>query len=324
MSPPSDIAVLIAGPTASGKSAAALALAQAVGGIVINADSMQVYRELSVLSARPPEADMARAPHWLYGHVGASERYSVGRYQMDAARALAEARAQHRLPIFVGGTGLYFAALTDGLADIPPIPADIREAARNLLQALGVAGLHAELAQHDPETASGLRPTDPQRILRAWEVLEATGRPLSGWQKEAGTPVLHGMRLIRLVLDIDRFELRERIRLRFLNMLEEGAMDEAARLQGLDPTLPAAKVLGLRELIAYQSGQLPLADAITLAVTATRQFAKRQVTWFRNRMAGWNWLSADQVGNIITIVRQEYIENCLTADQSPHILLSDD
>jgi tRNA dimethylallyltransferase len=297
-------AVLIAGPTASGKSALALALAEATGGIVINADSMQVYREVRILSARPSEDDVAHAPHLLYGHIGAEERYSVGRYQIDAAAALAEARAQNRLPIFVGGTGLYFAALTEGLAEIPAVSADIREQARNLLQELGVAGLHADLAMRDPETAIGLRPTDPQRVLRAWEVLEATGRPLASWQREAGTPVLAGLKLARFVLDLDRFELRERIKARFLHMLEVGALEEALLLKALDPTLPAAKILGLRELLALQSGELPREDAITLAVTATRQFAKRQVTWFRGRMAEWNWIPASTESNIMSNMRQ--------------------
>jgi len=299
-------AVLIAGPTASGKSAAALALAEALGGIVINADSMQVYREVRILSARPCEEDLKRAPHLLYGHVGAGERYSVGRYQIDATKALAEAQAQNRLPIFVGGTGLYFAALTDGLAEIPPVPADIREEARQRLQEWGVAGLHADLAARDPETASGLRPSDPQRVLRAWEVLAATGRPLVGWQREAGKPVLDGLKLARFVLDLDRFELRERIKHRFLAMLEMGALEEATILKGLDPTLPAAKILGLRELLALQSGELPREDAITLAVTATRQFAKRQVTWFRHRMAEWRWVPADATSNIVSEVRQVF------------------
>jgi tRNA dimethylallyltransferase len=296
-------AVLIAGPTASGKSAAALALAEELNGVVINADSMQVYREVRILSARPSEADIARAPHWLYGHVGAAERYSVGRYQIDAAAALAEARAQNRLPIFVGGTGLYFAALTDGLAAIPTVPADIREAARQRLAALGVAGLHAELMARDPLTAAGLRPSDPQRVLRAWEVFEATGRPLASWQQEAGTPVLAGLKLARFVLDLDRADLRERIRVRFLNMLEEGAAAEAAALARLDPTLPAAKILGLRQLTALAAGEIEAEDAITLAVTATRQFAKRQVTWFRHRMADWEWLSVGDSRNIVSRVR---------------------
>jgi tRNA dimethylallyltransferase len=299
-------AVLIAGPTASGKSAAALALAESLQGVVINADSMQVYREVRILSARPSDVDMARAPHRLYGHVGVTERYSVGRYQTDAAAALAEARAMGRIPIFVGGTGLYFAALTEGLADIPRVPADIREKARDRLAGLGVAGLHAELAARDPQTAAQLRPSDPQRVLRAWEVLEATGRPLSYWQREAGTPVLKDMRLARFVLDLDRWELRERIRRRFLNMLEQGAKTEAAALKDLDPTLPAAKILGLRELAAIQAGALAEEDAVTLAVTATRQFAKRQVTWFRHRMADWTWVPVDPESNFITVMRQVF------------------
>jgi tRNA dimethylallyltransferase len=297
--------VLIAGPTASGKSAAALALAEEFGGVVINADSMQVYREVRILSARPSEADVARVPHRLYGHVGVDERYSVGRYQIDAAAALADAQAQHRLPIFVGGTGLYFAALTDGLADIPLVPADIRVASRAHLARLGVAGLHAELAARDPLTAAGLRPSDPQRVLRAWEVLEATGRPLASWQKEAGTPVLHGLRLARFVLDLDRYELRERIRVRFLEMLAQGARQEAAALARLDPTLPAAKILGLRQLTALDAGEIEAEDTVTLAVTATRQFAKRQVTWFRHRMADWNWVAADRSCNIVSRMRHD-------------------
>ncbi len=296
--------MLIAGPTASGKSAAALALAEALNGIVINADSMQVYREVRILSARPSDADMVRAPHLLYGHVGVHERYSVGRYQADAIAALAEARAQKRLPIFVGGTGLYFAALTDGLAEIPAVPADIRAKAWGRLNELGVAGLHAELSERDPQTAAGLRPTDPQRTLRAWEVFEATGRPLSYWQREAGTPVLKDLRLASFVLDLDRFELRERIKVRFLTMLLAGAKAEAVALKDLDPPLPAAKILGRRERAALESGEMNQEDAVTLAVTATRQFAKRQVTWFRHRMADWNWLQVDAHGNFVSTMRQ--------------------
>jgi tRNA dimethylallyltransferase len=279
--------VLIAGPTASGKSAAALALAERLNGVVINADSMQVYRECRVLSARPSEADTARVPHLLYGHVGVNERYSVGRYQNDATAALAEVRAIGRLPIFVGGTGLYFTALTEGLAEIPAVPAAVRAAGQARLEALGVGGLHAELAAKDPATAAGLRPSDPQRVLRAWEVLEATGLPLSHWQKQAGKPVLEGLRLSRLVLDPPRPLLRERIATRFEAMLAEGAMEEAEALRGLDASLPAAKILGLRELLALADGRIGQEEAIFLAVTATRQFAKRQVTWFRHRMADW-------------------------------------
>jgi tRNA dimethylallyltransferase len=297
-------AVLIAGPTASGKSAAALALAEALGGIVVNADSMQVYREVRILSARPSNEDMACAPHLLYGHVGARERYSVGRYQIDAVAALAEARALGRLPIFVGGTGLYFAALTEGLADIPSVPGAIRQEARDKLAMLGVAGLHAELARRDPESAARLRPSDPQRVLRAYEVFEATGRPLTSWQREAGVPVLKDLRIAKFVLNLPRPLLRERIEARFRAMLTAGARAEAAALKGLDPALPAAKILGLRQLWALDEGLLGEADAVAAAVTATRQFAKRQTTWFRHRMADWRWVAPADSSNIVALMRQ--------------------
>ncbi len=297
-------AVLIAGPTASGKSEAALALAEACNGIVINADSMQVYREVRILSARPSVADVARAPHLLYGHVGVAERYSVGRYQIDAAAAFAQARAQVRLPIFVGGTGLYFAALTEGLADIPPVPTAVRHDARDKLAALGVAGLHAELARRDPQTAAQLRPSDPQRVLRAYEVFEATGRSLASWQREAGVPVLKDLNLAKFVLDLPRPLLRERIEARFRAMMGAGARAEAAALKGLDPTLPAAKILGLRQLWALDEGLTGEAEAVAAAVTATRQFAKRQETWFRHRMADWERVSPADFGKIVSRLRQ--------------------
>jgi len=283
-------AVLIAGPTASGKSRLAMELAEKIGGAIINADSMQVYREPRILTARPPDADMARVPHLLYGHVSARELYSVGRYQSDVTDALAQARAMGRIPIFTGGTGMYFSALTEGLAAIPPIPAATRERTRVRLQEMGVTALHAELAARDPATASQLRPTDPQRVLRAYEVFEGTGRSLAHWQKEMGRPVLDGLRLRKFVVDIPRPELRARIEIRFKTMLSEGALDEAAALEGLDPALPAAKILGLRELWALRRGDLTEVEAIALAVTATRQFAKRQMTWFRGRMKDWEWV----------------------------------
>jgi tRNA dimethylallyltransferase len=295
-------AVLIAGPTASGKSHAALKLAEAIGGTIVNADSMQVYREACVLTARPSIEDMTRVPHTLYGHVSVHEAYSVGRYQDDAAKTLALMRAVGRVPIFVGGTGLYFAALTEGLADIPSIPAAVREGARKKLDAIGVGALHAELAARDPETASRLRPSDPQRVLRAYEVLEATSLPLALWQTRMGKPVLDGLRVAKFVLDVPRPELRERIETRFKAMLAESAQKEAADLKGLDPALPAAKILGLRELWALAAGELEEAEAVRLAVTATRQFAKRQATWFRNQMVDWNWLPAQQFGNILPLM----------------------
>jgi tRNA dimethylallyltransferase len=298
-------AVLIAGPTASGKSEAALALAEACHGVIVNADSMQVYREVRILSARPSGADTARVPHLLYGHVGARERYSVGRYQIDAVAALAEARALGRLPIFVGGTGLYFAALTEGLADIPSVPAAVRQEAQGKLAVLGVAGLHAELARRDPETAAQLRPSDPQRVLRAYEVFEATGRPLASWRREAGVPVLRDLNLAKFVLELPRVLLRERIEIRFRAMLEAGARAEAANLKGLDPMLPAAKILGLRQLWALDDGLIGEAEAMASAVTATRQFAKRQETWFRHRMADWHRVALPDFGNIISTMRQK-------------------
>ena len=280
-------AVLIAGPTASGKSRAALALAQAVGGTVIDTDSMQVYREARILTARPSDADMARAPHLLYGHVSVREAYSVGRFQADALRALEQTPGT---AIFTGGTGLYFSSLTEGLAEIPPVPAPVRAAARARLEEIGVAALHAELAARDPATAAGLRASDPQRVLRAYEVFEATGRPLAHWQEVKGKSVLGDLPVAKFVLDLPRPELRARIETRFRAMLDEGAVEEAEALKYLDPALPAAKILGLRELWALKSGALGKEEAIRNAVTATRQFAKRQSTWFRNRMADWNWV----------------------------------
>jgi tRNA dimethylallyltransferase len=280
-------AVLIAGPTASGKSAAALALAQRINGVIINADSMQVYREAPILTAQPSAADKARAPHRMYGHVGAHEVYSVGRWRDDAIAALET--LEGRTPIFVGGTGMYFMALTDGLAAIPAIPPDIRDAARALLDEIGVEALHARLAARDPLTASKLRPSDPQRTLRAWEVLQATGRPLAAWQDAPTQPVLKDRKVAAFVLDPPRPILRARIAARFAAMVEEGGLAEAVALAGLDPALPAAKLLGLAPLQALAAGTLSKDQALEAAITGTRQFAKRQMTWFRHRMPHYSW-----------------------------------
>jgi len=286
-------AVLIAGPTASGKSQLALALALRIGGAVINADSMQVYAEPRILTARPSDAEIARAPHLLYGHVSVHEPYSVGRYQIDAAAALAQARATDRTPIFVGGTGMYFGALTDGIAEMPPVPAAIRAATAQRRAELGPEAFFAELAARDPQTAAKLRASDTQRSLRAYEVLEATGRPLAWWQTQMGKPVLAGLTLARLVLSPPRAELNARIDARFDAMLEAGALEEAARLADLDPALPAAKILGRRELLAVRAGTMTLEDAARLAKIATRQYAKRQMTWFRGRMKEWEWVEGN-------------------------------
>lgn len=292
-------AVLIAGPTASGKSRQALALAERLNGVVINADSMQVYREAPILTAQPSAQDQARAPHLLYGHVGAREVYSVGLWRDSAVTARRQAVAMGKVPIFCGGTGMYFSALTEGLADIPATPPEIRAAARALLDEIGVAELHARLAARDPLTASKLRPSDPQRVLRAYEVFEATGRPLAEWQGEPAMPVLAGMKLAAFVLDPPRPELRRRIAARFEGMVEAGGLDEAVALAGLDPALPAAKLLGLAPLQALAAGRLTRAQALESAVTGTRQFAKRQMTWFRNRMPQYVWFDPVE-SNIIT------------------------
>ncbi len=293
-------AILIAGTTASGKSRAALELAERVGGVIINTDSMQVYREPRILTARPSDADMATVPHLLYGHVPAREAYSTGRFQSDAGHALAEVRKTRRIPIFVGGTGLYFTALTEGLSEMPVVPLGVREAARAHLERIGNEAFHAALALRDPEIAAQLNPGDSQRMLRAFEVFEASGKPLSFWQKNAGKAVLDGLRLARFVLDVPRPMLRERIEARFRAMFEGGAMEEALALENLDPELPAAKIIGRRELLALHDGAIEKERAIERAVIATRQYAKRQDTWFRNQLSGWTRLDATDGRNIVT------------------------
>jgi tRNA dimethylallyltransferase len=295
-------AVLIAGPTASGKSAAALELAQEIGGVVINADSMQVYREAPILTAQPSAQDQARVPHLLYGHVSARQAWSTGLWRDSAIIALAEARAMKRVPIFVGGTGLYFMALTEGLADIPPTPPEVRDAARALLDDIGVEALHARLTERDPLTASKLRSSDPQRVLRAFEVFEATGRPLLEWQGAPTQPLLKDARIAAFVLDPPRSEVRARIAARFEAMLDHGGLEEARALEDLEPALPAAKLLGLRPLQGLAAGTLTRGEALDAAITATRQFAKRQMTWFRHRMPHYIWFDP-LVSNLITQYR---------------------
>jgi tRNA dimethylallyltransferase len=283
-------AVLIAGPTASGKSSAALALAERIGGALINTDSMQVYREARVLTARPGDAEMARAPHLLYGHVSVHDHYDVARYVLEAAKALDEARQARRVPIFVGGTGMYFGALTDGIPEMPKIPPEIRARARARREEVGAEAFFAELSARDPDTAGKLNAADTQRVLRAAEVIEATGRPLTQWQKGASTGLLEGLKLARFVLSPPRRELHRRIEARFDAMLDAGALEEALRLKDIDPALPSAKILGLRELNAVAAGALSLDEARVAAKTATRQYAKRQITWFRHRMTDWQWV----------------------------------
>ncbi len=291
-------AVLIAGPTASGKSRAAMELARAIGGVIVNADSMQVYREARILTARPSDDDMAAVAHLLYGHVPAREPYSTGRYQSDAGHALHEIRKAGRIPIFVGGTGLYFRALTDGLAEMPGVPAGVRQAARERLARIGNVAFHAELAARDPAMGAQLNPGDGQRMLRAWEVIEATGKSLAFWQQNEGRPVLDGLALARFVVEVPREVLRARIDDRFRAMVAAGAMAEALALENLDPALPSARIIGRRELLALHDGAMGEAEALQKAITATRQYAKRQDTWFRNQVADWTRLDGN--GNLMS------------------------
>jgi len=281
--------ILIAGPTASGKSALALALAERLDGVVVNADSMQVYRELRILTARPTAAQEARAPHRLYGHVPAAERYSVGRWLADLADVLADCRNAGRPAILVGGTGLYFEAATRGLAEIPAVPAVARKEAEARAAALGPAALHGELARIDPVAASRLRPSDPQRLLRAYEVWLATGRPLSRWQQEAAPPLLAAGTWRGLALALPRALLYRRCDERLVAMLKGGALAEVEALlaAGLAPGLPAMKALGVGALAAHLAGECGLPEALAAAQRGTRNYAKRQLTWFRHRMAGW-------------------------------------
>lgn len=286
--------VLIAGPTASGKSALALRMAERDGGVVINADSMQVYAELPILSARPTRDDEARAPHRLYGHVPAARAYSVGQWLEEARREIAQAHADGRRAIVVGGTGLYFMALTRGLSPIPPIPAEVRETWRARAATTPPAELHAMLAARDPRTAVVLRASDTQRLVRALEVLDATGRPLAAWWQEPGVPVVGAGEFEGIVVEIDRSELYARCEARFDAMMEAGALHEVAALaaQGLDQALPAMRALGVAPLLAHLAGRLPLDDAVMIAKRDTRHYVRRQATWLRRNMMTWNRLIA--------------------------------
>jgi tRNA dimethylallyltransferase len=290
-------AVLIAGPTASGKSALALELAAKLGGVIINADSMQVYRDLRVITARPTLQEEAQQPHKLYGHVDAAENYSVGRWLRDARTALDEAKAAGRMPIMVGGTGLYFMALTRGLAAVPPIPADIRAAVRGRLASEGVAPLYAELTERDPASAQRLMPGDRSRITRALEVVLATGRSLSDWHREGMPAVIGPMHAAWFFLDVDREELARRIDLRFDTMLAGGALAEVERLaaRGLHPMLPAMKAHGVPWLIRHLRGEIGLDEAAEGGKRDTKRYTKRQATWFRNQMPDWPWLKAEEI-----------------------------
>ena len=283
--------MLIAGPTASGKSAVALGLAEELGGAVINADSMQVYRDLRIITARPTPEEEARVTHRLYGHVDAAENYSVGRWLADARTALDEAREAGRVPILVGGSGLYFRALTQGLSAVPPVPPDIRAAVRARLEAEGTAALHAELVRRDPSTQ--IRASDRTRIARALEVIEATGRSLSHWHREGLPPLLDGSRAVKVFLAPERDDLRRRIDARFDAMLAAGALEEVRALAArqLDPLLPAMKAHGVPWLMRHLSGEITLAEAAEGGKADTRRYTKRQFTWVRHQLPDWTWIA---------------------------------
>ncbi|MCK1301874.1 tRNA (adenosine(37)-N6)-dimethylallyltransferase MiaA [Bradyrhizobium sp. 134] len=290
-------AVLIAGPTASGKSALALELALAAGGVVINADSMQVYRDLRIITARPTDGDEARAPHRLYGHVDAAVNFSAGAWVGDAAKALEVAKAEGRLPIFIGGTGLYFKALTAGLSVVPPIPVEVREDVRSRLERNGVEALHAELAASDPRAAERLNLRDRTRIARALEVVEATGRSLLDWHDEGQPPLLPKDSFRAVFLAPERDELYARIDARFDAMLGAGALEEVERLaaRNLDPLLPAMKAHGVPALVRHLRGELSLEQAATIGRADTRHYAKRQFTWFRHQLPEFEWVKPEEI-----------------------------
>jgi tRNA dimethylallyltransferase len=283
-------AILIAGPTASGKSAFALETAARVGGVVINADSMQVYSDLRILTARPTPEDEACVAHRLYGHVPGSDAYSAARFADEARRAVEEARAQGRVPVIVGGTGLYFKALLEGLSPVPPVPDDVRAHWRGEAERIGAAALHAVLARRDPVMGERLKATDPQRIVRALEVLEATGRSLADWHETPGKPVIEENDTQRFVLMPERDALYRRCDARFEAMMGAGAVEEACALgrQKLDPGLPVMRALGVAPLLELLAGTVTQEEAIARAKAETRQYAKRQLTWLRSNMSAWN------------------------------------
>ena len=274
---------LIAGPTASGKSALALRLARDRGGVIINADALQVYRELRILSARPGEAELAEAPHRLYGHVSGVEPYSVAAWLADAVAEIEAAWAGRLLPIVTGGTGLYFMALERGLAEVPPISPGIREKWRRF-----DGDIHGELLKRDPAAATKLKPNDRQRLSRALEVIEGTGKPLSHWQAQAQSQAfLRDVKVERLLVDVPRAELYARADARFDQMLAAGALEEVKPLLNHDADLPMMRAIGVPELARYLRDEISLKEAVSMAKTATRHYIKRQFTWWRGQAAGW-------------------------------------
>lgn len=284
--------MLIAGPTASGKSALALQLAEAAGGVIVNTDSMQVYRDLRIITARPTLEEEAHIPHRLYGYRDAAINCSVGMWLDDAAAVLAEIRTSGRMPIFAGGSGLYFKALLRGLANVPQVAPEIREAVRGRLERDGIEALHAELARRDPVMGERLKPRDRTRVARALEVFEATGRSIADWHAHGLPPLLTPANVTAVFLAPDRAELYARIDRRFETMLAHGALEEVAALaqRDLDPLLPAMKAHGVPALIRHLKGEISLAAAGAIGALDTRHYAKRQFTWFRHQLPEFEWV----------------------------------
>lgn len=290
-------AILIAGPTASGKSALALALAERFNGTVVNADSMQVYDGLRVLTARPTAEDEARVPHRLYGHVDPANAYSAGHYASDVGAVIAACRTEGRLPIIVGGTGLYFQVLLDGLSPVPAIDGDVRAKWRARAETDPAHTLHDHLKARDPVMAARLQPADRQRVVRALEVIDQTGRSLAEWQQTPGTPLLADDGVVKLVVAPPRDVLHQRADARFLDMLESGAVDEVRGLKArrLDPTLPAMRALGVAPIADWLAGQISRNEMIARGQAETRQYVKRQTTWLRKNMMSWKHISTQQM-----------------------------
>jgi tRNA dimethylallyltransferase len=299
-------AILIAGPTASGKSALAMRLAASLNGVVVNADSMQVYRDLRIITARPTEAEETNVPHRLFGHVDAAENYSVARWLADVGREISAIEAEGQLPILVGGTGLYLRALTEGLSDIPAVPEAVRTEVRAWAEGRAAEDIHARLEAVDPVTAARLRPSDPQRNVRALEVFMATGKPLSAFHESRSGAVLDIADCVAVFLEPDREVLRQRIDARFDAMMVMGAMEEveALMLRGLDPALPAMRAHGVPGLIRAIRGEISVEEAVAIGKADTRRYAKRQHTWFRHQAPAFEWVCVEAAeGRVLSLVK---------------------
>ncbi len=306
--------LIVAGPTCSGKSALALDIALRFGGTVINADSMQVYRELRVLTARPSAEDEARAPHRLYGVVSAEEEFSAVRWRERALEEIAAATSQGRLPVVCGGTGLYFKALTEGLSPIPDIPQAVRRAVRDRFEGASADAVHRALQTVDHEAAGRLPPQDRQRLLRALEVFEATGRSLVSWQRAPAEGPPPGMIFHTILLEPPRAALYAACDARFRKMVAAGVLEEVAALRALDldPLRPAMKALGMRSLLDHLAGRCDLETAVAAAQQATRNYAKRQGTWFRHQIVAQTMVNEQYSEKLADEIFSKICKNRLT------------